>query len=508
MLCNDIGVHGFSEENLLESIRAAANAEHDSAQAEYLARYCTSLGVRTIVCESHYMDRHYVDEFALYYCRMLLPPRNAVARLHFFALEFTQEQFDSWLEGSFESAEVREDVQNSMSSAPNRAGDGYLGFCSIRPIASVPIGRTIVATLPKQSGIAREIWATTRSTVHLANLVFHVDGLAFQQQDAAVGACATAALWSALAKTARQDGIRAPTPAEISDAATHACRSSVHPLLSVSKGLTTQQLCDATKVFGFTPERISGRTHPEFLVTAVHTYLLSGMPVVLLLLGNGEGHAVTAAGFQLSSSEHPKLLGSVPVRSARMTKLYVHDDQLGPYARAFIEPFALNDPSTEVLLEGLTITVEWNGVTEQWVIDSAIAPVYPKLRLHVQSLVTLADYIGAAVERLVGPETAAMLRVDFRYERSGDYLSKLAGRVFDPRDAASLVRRVVLSRWCAIVRWYISDSELVEFVFDTTDVVRNAAAQVGALLRAIVSVSPEFRRETAILAESFDVPAC
>ena len=374
-------------------------------QVTYLARYCKRLGAQTIVREQHYMDRHYVDEYAFYYSRMLSPPTNAVERIHFFAKKFSDGEFTELLERSLRSPKDRRAVEDDLmgSLEDPKEHRGYLGYVSVRPLPAVPIGRTILARLKDGNGQPRHIWATNSHAIHLANLRLQVDGLPFQQQDAAVGACATAALWSALVRTARLDGMRAPTPAEISEAATRAVRPPVRPVLSASTGLTVQQLCESTRAFGFTPEVISARSRPEALVAALHTYLSSGMPVVLALRGGGVGHAVTAVGFQMAASEHPKLQGSVPVRSAAMTKLYVHDDRLGPYARAYIEPFAHHD-----LGEGLIFEIEWEGNTQRWILDTAIAPVYPKLRLPVRSLVTLAEFVGAAIEDVVGAARAQL----------------------------------------------------------------------------------------------------
>jgi hypothetical protein len=264
-----------------------------------------------------------------------------------------------------------------------------------------------------------------------------------------------------------------------------------------------QQLCEAIRAFGFTPEVISARGRPEVFVASLHTYLLSGMPVVLALRGSGIGHAVTAVGFQMAASEHPRLMASVPVRSARMMKLYVHDDRLGPYARAFIEPF-----SHRAVGEGLRFEIEFEDKgSEQWLLDTAIAPVYPKLRLPVRSLVSLAELVGAAVEEMVGARRAGLLRVDFRYERAGEYLSHLSGRVGSRASAAGFVRRVALSRWCAIMRWYLGDDELLELVYDTTDIVRQVVIQNRELLRAIVCLSPRLRARVARLAAALAVPS-
>jgi hypothetical protein len=201
---------------------------------------------------------------------------------------------------------------------------------------------------------------------------------------------------------------------------------------------TSRDACSREVTYAF--------TRPEVFVATLHTYLLSGIPMVLALRGDGGGHAVTAVGFQMSGSEHPALQTSVPVRSSRLTKLYVHDDRLGPYARAMIEPYSYRNKKKKVSFEGLSFEIEFDGVgAERWLIDTAIAPVYPKLRLPVASLISLAEFRAKLVEDMVGPKKALALRVDFRYERAGDYLTKLAGRVPDPKR-----NRPVGSRGCAL----------------------------------------------------------
>ena len=66
--------------------------------------------------------------------------------------------------------------------------------------------------------------------------------------------------------------------------------------------------------------------------------------------------------------------------------------------------------------------------------------------------------------------------------------------------------RVCLSRWCAVVRWFLDDQELIEFVYDTTDVVRDVQAQNRELLRAVVCLQPRYAASVATLAAALGVP--
>ncbi|NWJ40968.1 MAG: hypothetical protein HXX12_08345 [Geothrix sp.] len=511
MVENEISVIQFTQESLVDLVCGASASGNRLVppQVKYLARYCERLGVKTLVHERHYIDRHFMDEYANYYSRKLEPPPNFVQRVHFFAHAFSDAQLAQWLRKGFASPTDRQLAEREIQAPPGgtNLSSGYCGYSSIRPIQTVPLGRTIIVRLPDEEGPERQIWTTNSHSVHLGNLRLTVEGLAFQQQDAAVGACATAALWSALDQVARHDGIRAPTPAEITEAAVRGARSGGRSMLSASVGLTLLQLCEATRGFGFTPEVLSPLGHPEYFFLALHTYLASGIPVVLGLVGEAGRHAVTAAGFQLSGSDNATLSCSIPVRSSRLNKIYIHDDRVGPYARAFIKPIVFPPKDSRPGPEGVSLDLELeDGVSEQWVVECAVVPVYPKLRLPVSSLISIAESLASGMELVVGKAKAPALRVDLRYQRAGEYLKTLSGRLSNPGGAGEFVRKVSLSRWCAIVRWSVMDTPVADFVFDTTDVLRNADSDVPALLRCIVSLSTEFQGAIEQAGAGFKVP--
>lgn len=504
VISNSIRAIPFSLQKFAELVcaRTVKRGERIPDQVDYLARYAQRLGVKTVVEEGHYIDRHYIDEYALYYSRMLSPPPNCVRRLHFFAAQFDDEQLASTLRQALASSGDRAKAEKRLRESSD-GGEGYLGFCCVRPVESAPIGRTLVARLADGAGAPRYIWATGRHDVHVANLRLDIEALAFQQQDAAVGACATAALWSAMQRVARHEGDRAPTPAEISEAGTLRSRGPVRSILPVNHGLTVAELAEATRTFGYTPELISALERPELFVLALHTYLQSGIPVVLALRGDDSGHAVTAAGFQLSS-EHPDLHSAVYLRSAGVRKIYVHDDRLGPYARAYIEPFKM--PTPNMPNEGLRFEIEFGGgASENWLLDCALVPMYPKVRLNVSSMLQLAALHAGSIEAVVGPALAKDLRVDFRYQRSGDFLAGLSGRVATS-SGSTFLQTIALSRWCAVIRWSLGSASVVELVFDTTDVVRDSQAQFRELLRGIVACDPAYASALQTVGSALGVP--
>jgi len=495
MTLNSIRVQRFTRPSFVRALAAASGGDAGRApeQVKYLARYCAKLGARTVVQEHVYVDRHYMDEYAAYYSRMLTPPKHTVIRFHVFGSAFTARHLRTDLADALSSPSVRVRVQKRLSQK-------YLGFVSVRPLAAVPVGRTVLQKLRNGRGRHREIWATANYSVHLANLQLNVNGLAFQQQDLAVGACATAALWSALSRVARREAMRAPTPAEVSEAAAKHLIPEGRAQPAVS-GLTISQLCEAVRASGFAPERMHALTYPEIFMIGLHTYLLSGIPVLLALRSGGEGHAVTAVGFQVGPRPHPVLQASIPVRSAYVTKLYVHDDRLGPYARAHVHP----RPRTKTTRECLILGIDWpDRRKEPWLVDSAIAPVYPKMRLSVRSLVTLAEMFCGVMEHVVGASGRNALTVEFLYKRSGEYLAELSGRVPRPSlGSADFLQNIVLPRWCAVMRWYVAERPLCEFVFDTTDILRTGDHARLPLLRALVCFQHQYAKNLALVSSVF-----
>ncbi|HEX2659631.1 MAG TPA: hypothetical protein VHU40_15210, partial [Polyangia bacterium] len=300
---NRLTVVPFTAADFVKRVREASRATRAGQavpQVAYLARYCRALGAKTVVIEDHYIDRHYLDEFAFYYCRGLSPPPNHVQRFHLFAVDFD------------EAALHRRLRDVAKDSSPASAIEvGYRGFVCVRPIPAVPIGRTVLSRL--DDGEPRDIWATGQHQVHLANLVLEVDGLAFQQQDLAVGACATASLWSALSRVARLEQMRAPTPAEVSEAAGRHLLAGGR-VVPAAAGLTIQQIGEAVRACGFAPEYVRAERN-EIFVATLHAYLLSGIPPVLVLRGPEEGHAVTAVGFRADRLANPLLQHTVQLRS-------------------------------------------------------------------------------------------------------------------------------------------------------------------------------------------------
>lgn len=299
----------------------------DHPQEIYLRRYLEDLGAATVVTEPYYFDRDYLAEFAAFYCTSATGYQNVCQRLHFFAEVFDRSVLVLAL--SDDDAAIRQ------------LRDSYLGFVVVRPIPSSPLGHTVLSWHPdRQAATTPRVVTPSRDyDCHIGGLKLTVKGLAWQQQDSAVGACATIALWSMLHSSAfdRHHGL--PTTASVTRSAhrTTPFGMRVFP----NAGLSIQQLCEAIKEHNLSPVVVPGDiarpgSQPGFsrerFAASCATMIRSGFPALILGDLDGKGHATCAIGFR-SASPPVAAQGTVVHHDADVPFIYIHDDNLGPGVR-------------------------------------------------------------------------------------------------------------------------------------------------------------------------------
>lgn len=490
----DLGVLGFSKQNLYDAVRTASRggSARPATQVRYLADYLAhpACSTATIVVEKPYVDRHYIEEYSRYYATSLLAPPPHATRLHFFAQRYARADLLRMLKSAAEGDDAYARIREQLQSV-------YLGFCVVRPIPSAPIGRTVLRPYRDQS--ARVFLTTHHHRVHLCGVELKVEGVPFQQQELAVGACATTAIWSALAVTARSTGRRPPTPFEVTDAATrHVLNDRPFP---ADSGLDLQQALGAVRAHGFAPNTLKPARNPSLFSFAVKTYLRSGFPVVLLLQEAGGYHALTAVGYREETDEESRERGAYffsdgdrSLHTSGMAYVYVHEDRLGPYARmrwlaadpATAPSVAQPDSGTgEKDMEALR--AEEGGVwlahepyrdatygypNNRMQVYAAIVPLYPKLRLGALGLLKATGDLVPMLRRW-NYGVSASVRVDLRFQLSGEYLREILQLGLQPQGrAAELSTKAVLPRYVGLARVLHKDGAFLDAVFDTTDVLR------------------------------------
>src|SRR5207249_3635298 len=112
------------------------------------------------------------------------------------------------------------DVASLATASQEFSGD-YLGFSVIKPLSGSPVGRTVLACYGKEKGdgTIRLFPGTRDYRVHVLGIELLIRGLAFQQQDLGVSACATTALWCSLQKLRDREELGGAVPAQITQLA-------------------------------------------------------------------------------------------------------------------------------------------------------------------------------------------------------------------------------------------------------------------------------------------------
>jgi len=460
---------------IIENLSGASDGLPKTPQAAYLAAHLERLGARTLVVEHHYIDRHFMEEVALYYSRCLVPRPNSCARIHAFAAVDGRDLDDENLSGLIRRAALEQEETERVAALLQ---DAYLGFIVVRPLPSVPIGRTVLDVLGDRE---HDSWIGVEYKVHFLGFELAIRGVAFQQQDRAVGACATTAVWTALQRLCRHEGDRTPTPSEITEAAVQHILSWGRPY--PSPGLTIEQMCAALRRFDFPPivfdTAESSESFPKDFKVRLNVYLRSGIPVILVLRsGMNSYHAVTAIGFR----DEPALCQKdqvdgreVAIRNLDYSCLYVNDDRLGPYvpARIAVSEASAGDPVGEVLKSphrAVALTIEWPGGEEELFVELAAAPLYPKLRTSAQDLFEQAFQLVPLAQESMD---ASRLGFEIFFERSGQYLSSLYRMPVDPSRIVGFQKTIALSRYVAVIRWFDEERPIFDTVWDTTDRIRD-----------------------------------
>jgi hypothetical protein len=422
--------------------------------------YLERIGVKTIVVEPKYVDRDYLEDYSGYYVRCFASYDRHCVRFHFFTCEFNEDDFTAILAGTASSA-----AQGSLQ-------DSYAGFLVARPLPRAIVGRTCLATYAREG---RRLFPGLISVdVSLFGIQLQVQSVPFQEQDQVTSACATSALWSAFYVSARKFGHAIPSPVEITKGAT-----TVMPIRSRSlpntDGLTVEQMAHAVRQVGLEPLYLRPTT-PDMLRAIVHAYSSASIPVLLIfalfrqdldgswaVVGH---HAATVTGYSLPEGPSPD--GWV---SQSIDKLYVHDDQVGPFARMELTPPSC-PPGPAVYLH-----TSWGfqpGTAVCARIDGVLIPTHHKIRLPYSFILEVVRPLASSLEQLgrevptfanfFGDLTWDIHLSDVRSVKAEAIRTGIPG----PERAALLTQSMPKHLWRAVAT---RNGQIeIELLFDATDI--------------------------------------
>lgn len=446
----------------------------DNPQVQYLDKYLHLIETNTLVIETRYIDRHFIDEFQKYHATRLYCNINSCFRIHAFRKKFDLDEFNS-LQNCKDLENIRdfERFEDTDEFSPN-----YLGFIVIRPVPQALIGRTFLITLkptsPEQPRSQRLLKSTFIKTVNCRGFQFKIRGLPFQKQDQRVGACATTALWSALSKSCNGDGMRAPTPSEVTEAAT---KSLLIDRPYPQSGLAIEQMVCAIQNLNFAPVlRVAQNPSTdknqgfEIIKLIIASYLRSAIPVILGIEDANDRsrkHAITVCGLNVDN-ELPDdfVFNNKKYRSPflQWKKMYFHDDRIGPYTRG--EIYEENNRTY------LSIPLDFLGRNNRnYLIQYILVPLYPKIRTSADDLLVLSSKILTLINRKFGV-SLDKLSFDFCFRRSSKVLKDILLLDEINVDKVIFLNKIVLSRYAGIINIYEDNIILMRIILDTTDRIK------------------------------------
>jgi len=328
----EIYTHDRFEELLSGLCEAFPRRAQGKTSLAYLSEHLGCLDAKTIVVEPKYIDRYYLEDFTAYYVKCFYPYERECVRLHFFSHVFTQEWLIELVRGG-PNADI--DIEVLQGS--------YLGFIVVKPLPDSIIGRTCLKYYQEPNSCFP---AVRDYKACLFGIPLNVrNTLGFQEQDKVASACATSALWSAFQATGCLWQHSLPSPIEITRAAASNCSVRSRPIPNAD-GLTLEQMAHAIQSVGLEPYYVY-LDKTDVLLYAVYSYVTCKIPVILIFeirarqggkqdLSPVGFHAVVVIGYRFSApkvAESPELdSASIQFRSMQIDMLYVHDDQVGPYA--------------------------------------------------------------------------------------------------------------------------------------------------------------------------------
>lgn len=450
---------------------------------QYFEEYFGELKAKTILVENCYIDRDYLEDFSAYYVRCFASYKRLCTRLHFFACEFTRDKV----------IELLQNPERATISLEALSKD-YLGFIVVKPLPKTVVGRTCLKTYRSES--QRYFPVTREYSAHPFGMELKVKSLAFQEQDQITAACATSALWSAFHATGKYFQHALLSPIEITRLATQNNPSETRTLPN-EEGLNALQMARAIKSVGLEPYYVK-IPNLFFLKEIVYAYLRSGIPAIFgVQLWNCASqpcqftglHAVTVSGYRLADTASSSL--GFTTRASKISKIYVHDDQVGPFARMEFDGRVIvlpNDAATGLETETLSTSFISSGGdagSTRAVPKLLLIPLYHKIRipyiavrqivLWLDNMIKWAELKSPGFPLQIGEWDIYLTTIN---EMKTELLSDRGNRLPGEYRAKLLCESLPRFLWRVCARQ--NEKRLFDLLFDATDI-----AQGSIFIRAI-----------------------
>lgn len=472
------GAADFSEV-LRTDVKTSSTLLERESLRQYFGDYFSEIQLKTIVLEFDYVDRDYLEDYAAYYVRCYEHYERRCCRIHLFKSEFSSDEYDAYLEGS--TGTITKEFLNT----------NYLGFLVVKPLPETFFGRTCITTYPSNGTrffpVAQKYEATLFGTrLQIAQT------LPFQEQDSVVAACATSALWSALQRTSRIFKHGNPSPVDVTRFATERVPAMSRAI--PNHGLNPMMMAEAIRRVGLEPFLATTRSGFELKGT-LYAYLRGGIPAVLgvdlydsskqvapspektaaddEMIGS---HAVTVVGYNMGlAAAVPYGATKFRLKATQIDKIYVHDDQIGPFARMETENHEACVGGKRIPALGTTWKGSTKGNTINAVTEIVLMPLYHKIRIPYQVVLETVlrfDHLIADIKaKAPSPVTSVPdLIWDIYLTTVNDFKTALQKEnlISGKKLASVLTSGMPRFLWRATARH--GDQTTMDILFDATDI--------------------------------------
>ncbi|GHU90043.1 hypothetical protein FACS1894155_07870 [Bacteroidia bacterium] len=298
------------------------------------------LGIGTIIRENDYTCLNYLDDYANYYARCYTLYEKHCRRIHFFSETFQEEYFS-----------------NMLQDPKHKTWKTYQGCMVIKPLPKGVFGITYLNTYQKQNAAKNRYYTClSLKKINLFGHELEIETMPFKEQDGIVASCATTALWMAFQKTSELFNTKAPSLSEVTILAGD--KTSNSGKIFPSKGLEVYQVCKAINNNGLISELRTDLANERYFKGYVYAYLKGNVPILLgLRFPSNEEHLVTINGYRFGQSSN-----EIKYISDKIERLYVHDDQIGPFTRLIIN----GNQNITIKEDGENISYDYDLTTSWW----------------------------------------------------------------------------------------------------------------------------------------------
>jgi hypothetical protein len=183
-------------------------------------------------------------------------------------------------------------------------------------------------------------------------------------------------------------------------------------------------------------------------------------------------HAVAVTGFHLGSQIEPFTSSGFLLQASRMDKIYVHDDQVGPFSRMSFDKIKISNNSSQID----SISTSWGsqGGNYRAVIDLILIPLYHKIRIPFKVVFDASMLFDLFIESLRIQEKIPFIEERLEWDIYLTTVNDLKFDIFNSTGIDNNLRLEILSYRLPHFIWRATathkEDKVLDLLFDATDI--------------------------------------